>query len=166
MRPITRSALRHPIQTSLGAGFALFVWGYVALQLDLWFCIAEWALMSCFVWFGWREGGWFRRREERIHRLLTDADKRPGQPVGWEPATEDALQSESELALGQPGKIDSCVGEHARFESGRLPVVWYQRTGSVPAYYQDEDLEVITEGEYAQRTGRVDRGKPPVGETT
>jgi hypothetical protein len=113
-------------------------------------------------WY-WRRSG-SGRRKFGLTRLLSDADRRDGQTVAWVPSTEEALQSEFDLLVGQPGRIVLGRTQDKPHDVGGVEVQWYRPARVVPALrVPDQDLEVITEGEYAQRAGRMDRGKPPVG---
>jgi hypothetical protein len=121
-------------------------------------------LFAVGAWY-WRDGG-PGRRKFGLTRLFTEADKRANQPVAWALSTEEALRSELELQRGHPGRIDPvCVGPDAPYEPGDVVVQWYQRPSSFPVFrVDDQDLEVITEGEYAQRAARMDRGEAPIDE--
>ena len=92
-------------------------------------------------------------------------DKHRGQPVAWARSREEAHASELGLLAGHPGRIDpACVGADAPYEAGDVVVNWYLRsTSEFPVFdIDDQDLEVISEAEYAVRTARIDRGEPPI----
>jgi hypothetical protein len=101
----------------------------------------------------------------QVPTFLTVVDKQPGQPVAWARSHEEARESELDLLAGHPGRIEpECVGLDAPYEAGGAVVNWYLRnTADFPVFdVDDQDLEVISEAEYAARIARMDRGEPPV----
>ncbi len=57
-----------------------------------------------------------------------------------------------------------CVGIDAPYGAGDVVVNWYLRNRTdFPVFdVEDQDLEIISEAEYATRIARMDRGEPPV----